>query len=137
MRDVAPRYDRPAMPRKGQTARQLEHEVELAKIQLEMKRLPHRYDLLRHLVTGLMYALSIVAAAVPLLVLRSVLAPFAGQETTVDVDVAVQVVLTASVVVNGLQYVKGRTRKQELRRERTRVERLEERLAGSAVRRAK
>jgi len=85
-------------------------------------------DVLRTLVYGVVVALCIAAAALPLWMMHGVIQPLAGKDTTVSLNVPITIGLGISVVVNLAQHVKGRSRKAEIKRQRKRAERYEERL---------
>jgi hypothetical protein len=69
--------------------------------------------------------LGIAASALPIYALKGLVEPLAGKSTIVDVDVVVSVSLAASLVVNGFQYLKGRSQRSELERVRDRLGALE------------
>lgn len=72
-------------------------------------------------------AVAVVAASwLPITALEGVVEPLAGETTSVDVNVIVSVAISLSLVVNVLQYVKGRSQRRELKRLRERADRLEQ-----------
>jgi hypothetical protein len=73
------------------------------------------------LARGFIVVLGIAASALPLWALQGIVEPLAGHTTKVDVNIVVSIALSLSVVINGLQYVKGRSRRSELQRQRERL----------------
>src|SRR5215213_1828638 len=90
------------------------HDVALAEVERKTAR-----ELMA--VQALGIVLSIAASALPILALRGLVEPLAGKETIVDVNLVVSVTLAISVVLNGLQYLKGRSQRGELQRQRARL----------------
>lgn len=82
-----------------------------------------RFELYLRAMTGVFWLLGILASAVPLSVLRDTVEPFAGRATVVDANIALTATASASVVLNGFQFVKVRQQRRELERVRDRIER--------------
>jgi len=57
--------------------------------------------------------------------MKGIITPLAGKTTKVDINIALAVTVTLSVVVNGFQAVKGGFRRRELNRLRQRCDDLE------------
>jgi len=100
------------------TQREERHDAELAV----------RHDLLRRAINGVTIVLCLLAAAVPLTVLRWIVEPFAGKDTNVDVNLAITVAVTVSIAVNVLLAVKNRAQANTIKRLRARIDGLEGRL---------
>jgi hypothetical protein len=96
---------------------------------VEMQRLLNRREVGRIRAYGLVVALCIAASALPLWMVQGIVRPLAGKTTHIDASIAISVAITISVVVNGLQWLKDRSQKRELRRLRRRAEELEKALA--------
>lgn len=78
--------------------------------------------------TGVFALLAILASALPLYVFGQVVEPFAGRKTVFQANVALSASVSISLVVNGLQFMKGQQRKSELKRLRRRITELEDRI---------
>lgn len=78
--------------------------------------------------------LSIVVFAAPIWAVSRIVEPLAGRETTanIDINVALTVALSAtlalSIIVNAAQWVRGRGRRRELKRQRAQLSEMERRL---------
>jgi hypothetical protein len=66
-----------------------------------------------------------LAVALPLYMVQGIVKPFAGHKTDVHASAAITVGISISVVLNGLQWLKDRSQKRELKRLRRRAEELE------------
>ena len=103
------------------------HDVELAKVERSRVLIEKVGDVAT-------VVLSIVAFAAPIWAVSRIVGPLAGRETTanIDINVALTVTLSAtlvlSVVVNAAQWVRGRGRRRELKRQRAQLSELEGRL---------
>src|SRR5437879_4024298 len=86
------------------------------KIDVELRRLELRYRTLHVLSYAVVGALWIVASALPLYFLRGIVKPLAGKTTKIDINIALAVTLSLSVVLNGIQYLKGTFRRSEMKR---------------------
>lgn len=96
-------------------------DVELAEIQRKANR-----DVT--LARGGVWVAMIIASAVPLYALHWVVDPLAGKTTNVDVNIVVTISLALSLVWNFGQLSKGRSRRDELQRQRGRLDQLESEL---------
>jgi hypothetical protein len=105
------------------TKREIERETELAKV----RRSAEVWTIVAY---GIVVALSIAACALPLLALQSVVEPLAGKTTKVEANIVVSVSLAFSIGINGLQWVKGRGQRSEIKRLRHRERELENRIRG-------
>lgn len=101
-------------PRKSPT----KHDVALA----EVRRKASREAILSR---GFVIVAGIAALYLPITALQGIVEPLAGHTTKVDVNFVVSVGLALSLVLNGLQFVKGRNRRYELKRQRGRLEAFE------------
>lgn len=61
----------------------------------------------------------------PLVALQGIVEPLAGETTKVDINVVVSVAIALSLVLNVFQYLKGRSRRNELKRQRSRLDAFE------------
>lgn len=77
------------------------------------------------LARGFVIALGIAALSLPILALQEVVDPLAGETTKVDVNLVFSITVAVSLVLNGLQFLKGQSQRKELKRQRTRLDRLE------------
>lgn len=77
------------------------------------------------LARGLVAVLVIGASYFPLSAIPGIVEPFAGETTTVEVNLVVSIAIGLSLTLNLLQFIKGRSRRNELKRQRTRLELLE------------
>lgn len=98
------------------------------KIDVELRALDLKYATRRTIILALGWIVGLLAAAVPLLVVKNTIEPFAGKTTHVDVNVAIAITVGLSLALNGVQWIKGLGRKDETKKLRTRIEELEERL---------
>ncbi len=94
------------------------HDVALA----EVSRKAYREAILAR---GLVAVAVIAASYFPLSAIPDIVEPFAGETTTVDVNLVVSVAIGLSLTLNLLQFIKGRSRRGELKRQRIRLEALE------------
>ena len=92
---------------------------------VELRTLELKYGVRRILAIGFITAVCIVASAPPLLIIRGMVEPLAGKTTVVDVSIVLKVSAAASLALNGFQWLKGSSRKRELKRARDRVTQLE------------
>ena len=90
----------------------------------ELQRLQNRQETGRIAARGAVTALCILASALPLRMGRDtiIVRPFAGHTTVVHANIAILIGIALSLTVNGLQWLKDRSQKQELRRLRKRAE---------------
>ncbi len=84
-----------------------------------MERLSSRFSLSQNIVVGVLIVVGIYVLQYPL-------AQIAGKQTSLDINIVASIGLSASLVVNGLQAVRDRRRRSELRRCRARRGELEE-----------
>ena len=70
------------------------------KFDVELSRVEHRFEISRIIATGFTVALCIAATAVPLCFMKGIITPLAGKTTKVDINIALAVTVTLSVVVN-------------------------------------
>lgn len=121
---TGPRRRRQAVSELGRANK---HDVELAKVERSRVLIEKVGDVAT-------VVLSIVAFAAPIWAVSRIVGPLAGRETTanIDINVALTVTLSAtlvlSVVVNAAQWVRGRGRRRELKRQRAQLSELEGRL---------
>jgi type IV secretory pathway TrbD component len=101
-------------PRKSPT----KHDVALAEIARKARR---EAILFR----GLVAVAVILALYLPISALQGIVEPLAGKTTKVDVNVVVSIAVALSLALNGFQYLKGRSRRNELKRQRDRIKTLE------------
>jgi hypothetical protein len=94
--------------------------------ELELMKL--RYEHREKLIVPGTIIFCILASALPLWVLQDLIRPLAGKRTVVSVSIVATVSLAASLVVNGIQAVTLRRRKQELQRQRETISDREHRL---------
>jgi hypothetical protein len=94
------------------------HDVALA----EVRRKANREAILAR---GFMAVAGLAVLYFPLSAIPEIVEPFAGRTTKVDVNLVVSITIALSLVLNGLQFVKGRSRRAELKRQRERLEELE------------
>lgn len=73
---------------------------------------------------GLVTVVVLAVSALPIIALRSIIEPLAGRTTNVNVSLVFSVTIAISVVLNGLQYFKGRSQRAELQRQRERLQSL-------------
>jgi hypothetical protein len=103
------------------------HDVELAKVDRSRLVVEKVGDVAT-------VVLSIVAFGVPIWAVSKIVEPLAGRATTanIEINVALTVTLSAtlavSFVVNAAQWVRGRGRSRELKRQRAQLAELERRL---------
>jgi hypothetical protein len=91
----------------------------------EIAKMQGKTDVLRTLVYGIIVALCIAAAALPLWMMHGIIQPLAGKKTEVSLNLPITIALGISVVANLAQHVKGRSRRGELKRQRERAEKYE------------
>jgi hypothetical protein len=77
------------------------------------------------LARGLVAVAVIAVSYFPLSAIPDIVEPFAGETTRVDVNLVVSIAIVLSLALNGFQFIKGRSRRNELKRQRTRLEALE------------
>jgi hypothetical protein len=77
------------------------------------------------LARGLVAVMVIGASYFPLSAIPDIVEPFAGETTKVDVNLVVSIAIGLSLTLNFLQFIKGRSRRNELKRQRTRLDILE------------
>jgi hypothetical protein len=94
------------------------HDVALAEVSRKASR-----EII--LARGLVAVAVIGVSYFPLSAIPAIVEPFAGETTKVDVNFVVSIAIALSLTLNFLQFVKGRSRKGELKRQRTRLEALE------------
>lgn len=95
-----------------------EHDVELAKV--------HRsHEVRSRLAQGLVGALWIAAASIPIWALGAVIEPLAGETTVVKANLIIGGGLALSVIINVSLFFKGRSQREEIKRLRARADRLE------------
>lgn len=94
------------------------HDVALAEVERKAKR----ETILAY---GAVTTIVILAAAIPVLAMQGLVEPLAGRKTSVNVDVVVSITVAISLMVNGFQFVKGRSQSNELKRLRSRLAELE------------
>jgi len=99
---------------------------------VELRRLDVRLKVGRAAINGTVAILCIAALALPILAIHEIIQPLAGKTTVVRVNVALSIVVSISVVLNGLQYVKGKSQRAELKRLREEIKMLERRLGISS-----
>lgn len=94
----------------------------MAKADEPLHRDEMRYILYRQAIKYFFTVLGIIALVLPLQVIADAIEPFAGRATLVNANVVVSVSLSASLALNGFQYLKGRQQRAELSRLRRRIE---------------
>lgn len=94
--------------------------------ELELKAMEIRFRLYRTIVFAVSCILVTLSTALPLLVLRDAVEPFAGRTTKVEANIAVALTVTGSLTVTGLVAAKGQQRKRSLVRLRDRLEETED-----------
>jgi hypothetical protein len=94
--------------------------------QISKAALAFRFDVARRSIQGLTIVLAILASALPLSIVADAVEPFAGEKTEVNVNLALTIAISVSVVVNGLQWLKSRSHRSEIRRLRQRIKTLEQ-----------
>jgi uncharacterized membrane protein YidH (DUF202 family) len=104
---------------RGAVSKVSKHDVALAEVQ----RKANRETILAW---GFVAVAVLAVSYFPLSTIPDIVEPFAGKTTTVDVNVIVGITATLSLSLNVLQFVKGRSRRRELKRQRNRLDALEE-----------
>jgi hypothetical protein len=94
------------------------HDVALA----EIRRKANREAILAR---GLVAVAVIGISYFPLSAIPGIVEPFAGETTTVDVNFVVSIAIGLSLALNLLQFIKGRSRRSELKRQRIRLDAFE------------
>jgi hypothetical protein len=95
---------------------------------IELQKLQNQLQVRLGLVEAAKIVGAILAVAVALLALGSVVDPLAGRRTVVDASLVFPVGFALSVAVNVGQGVKGASRKRRLKEARRRADELEQRL---------
>jgi hypothetical protein len=83
---------------------------------VELRRLDVRGDVAKVFAYGVVVAVCLAASALPLLVIVHIIQPLAGKKTIINANLLISVSISASVAINGIQWIKGWSRKQEVRR---------------------
>lgn len=95
------------------------HDVALAEIQRKASREAI-------IARGVVVVAVVLASYFPIVALQGIIEPLAGETTKVDVNVVASISLALSLVLNGFQFLKGRSRRNELKRQRNRLSGFEE-----------
>lgn len=95
---------------------------------LEFQKVATRFRLWQIAVYAVSTAVVMVVLTFPLRVTAGMVEDLAGKDTNVNAAVGLTVSMSLSVVINGLQYVTGRSRRSEIQRMRERIKVLETRL---------
>jgi hypothetical protein len=95
---------------------------------VEMARLESRHDIGMVCAYGGVVVVCLLASAVPLLVLHGSIVALAGKKTVVDLNFVVSISLVLSGLGNLLQYLKGTSRRSEMKRMRKRMDDMEDEL---------
>lgn len=103
------------MPARKSTTK---HDVALAEVQRKASREAI-------LARGMVFAVVVAAATLPINALQGIIEPLAGQTTVVNVNVVLGATVAISVVVNLFQFMKGSSQRRSLKRLRDRVTELE------------
>jgi hypothetical protein len=96
-----------------------------ADAQVEVARFDYRLKLWIQILRVAQPVGCVLAATLPLWMVERIVHDLAGKTTTANVKLGFSLTITASLMVNGLQYLQGRSRRNEIKRLRGRVERLE------------
>jgi hypothetical protein len=94
------------------------HDVDLA----EVARKGNREAIIAR---GGVVALGIAASALPIWAAQNIVESLAGKNTTVHVNMVVSITVALSLTVNVLQYLKARSQRKELKRQRELITKLE------------
>jgi hypothetical protein len=97
---------------------------------VDLARLNRRYDIGDVIARGVVVLAWLFAVAVIIRQSEGIVHDLAGKKTEVNVNVVLELSIAISVVVNLGQYWKLRNQRSEMKRERERADRLEQRLLG-------
>ncbi len=78
------------------------------------------------LARGFIWAVALAASTLPINALHGIVGPLAGETTIVDFNFVVSITLAASLLLNGFQYLKGRSQRSGLERQRDIIDEHEE-----------
>lgn len=99
-----------------------------SKADVELAEVHEKAELWHSVIHGTTIIAAIAALAVPLLIVKGIVEPFAGRTTVLHANVALGCACGMSVLMNIAQFVRGSFRKRTIKRTRKRTDELELRL---------